>query len=156
MNELMEKFEELSERDRNIVLALIPVVIVLLIIFAVVMPVNAMVEEAEQNVSKNKQAVNLLNKHIGSGAGASSGKRPVNSLSSIVTQTSRQANFSLSRIQEKKKDEVQVWFDSIPFDDMLNWLARIENQYGITSSNVSVSQSSDAGIVRANVKLFVK
>ena len=42
-------------------------------------------------------------------------------LNSIITNSTRKFNLRVSRVQEKNSDEIQVWFDNVPFNDFLRW-----------------------------------
>ncbi|WP_144392273.1 type II secretion system protein GspM [Pleionea sediminis] len=151
MNQIVQWYEQLAERDKKIVQIASPVVVLLLIIFAIILPVNNLVSDLRDDVKDNKQAVVYLHQQAPQSSG--SGKRSFSSLTSVVTSTTRQKQFQLARFEEKKNGEINVWFDEISFDKMLEWLADLENDYGITTSYINISQTQEIGIVRANVRL---
>lgn len=153
MNALMQWYEDLPERDQKIVQIATPIVVVLLIIFAVILPVNNAVSSLEDDVIDHKKAIVLL-QSMAPQPSAGSGKKNFSSLTNVITNTTRDQGFRLDRFEEKKSGEINVWFDSIAFDKMLSWLAQLENQYGITASHISVSQTNEVGIVRANIRLI--
>ncbi|NVJ59073.1 MAG: type II secretion system protein M [Gammaproteobacteria bacterium] len=152
MNAILEWYEQLSDRDQLIVHIALPIVAVLLVIFAIILPINSLVNGMEQEVKDNRSAVVLLQQQVPQNASSSS--KSFSSLPNLITSTSRQFGFQLDRYEEKKTGEINVWFDSIPFDKMMQWLAQLENDYGVTSSLVTVSQTNEVGIVRANVRLI--
>lgn len=153
MNAVIEWYQALSERDQKIFNIAVPIVAVLILIFGVVLPVNSMVSEKSQAVVDTKSAIVLLQNMAPQNRG-SSGKQSYSSLTNVITNTTRSQGFKLNRFEEKKNGEINVWFDQVNFDQMLVWLASLENQYGITTSYISVSQTNEAGIVRANVRLI--
>lgn len=152
MNAILEWYEQLSDRDQLAVNIALPIVLLLLIIFAIIMPVNSLVSDMEQEVKSNRSAVVLLQQQVPQNSSKSS--KSFSSLPNLITSTSRQFGFQLDRYEEKKGGEINVWFDSISFDKMMQWLAQLENDYGVTSSYISVSQTNEVGIVRANVRLI--
>ena len=152
MNAVLEWYEQLSERDQLAVNIALPIVLVILLIFAVIMPVNSLVSDMEQEVKSNRSAVVLLQQQVPQNSGNSA--KTFSSLPNLITSTTRQYGFQLDRYEEKKGGEINVWFDSISFDKMMQWLAQLENDYGVTSSFISVSQTNEVGIVRANVRLI--
>ncbi|MCO7225195.1 type II secretion system protein GspM [Pleionea sp. CnH1-48] len=153
MNALLEKYEQLSERDQLAAKIIAIAAVVGILIFGILMPINNAVNELESDVSDNRKAIVMLQEAAPQAGGNSRGKQSYRSLSDVVTRTSRSNGFSLSRIEEKKNGELQVWFDRIAFDKMISWLANLQNTYGISSSDVAISQTSEVGIVRANVRL---
>ncbi len=151
MNQVMQWYDQLSERDKKVVQIAAPLAAVILVIFALVVPVINLVSELENEVKDNKKAVVFLQQQAP--ASTAGGKKSFSSLTNVITNTTRQHQFQLARFEEKKNGEINVWFDEIAFDKMLEWLASLENDYGITSSYLSISQTSEVGIVRANVRL---
>ncbi len=154
MNALLEWYESQPEREQKLIQILAPVIAVLILIFAVILPLENLVNKKQNEVERTREAVILLLQQ--QPQGQTSNKKQVTSLTNIVTNTSRQMGFKLDRFEEKKDGEINLWFDRIGFDKMVAWLARLENEYGITASYVSVSQTSDQGVVRANLRLLAE
>ncbi len=154
MNALLEWYESQPEREQKLIQILAPVIVVLMLIFAVILPLENLVNKKQNEVERTREAVILLLQQ--QPQGQTSNKKQVTSLTNIVTNTSRQMGFKLDRFEEKKDGEINLWFDRIGFDKMVAWLARLENEYGITASYVSVSQTSDQGVVRANLRLLAE
>ncbi len=154
MNAIIDLYNQLSERDKMMAQIGAPLLLLLIIIFALVMPVNSAVSGVNKKVESNKQAIVLLQSM--SPQSSEGNKKGFKNLTQVITSTTRQFNFRLERFEEKKNGEINVWFDQINFDQMLNWLARLENDYGITTSFISVSQTNELGIVRVNLRLITQ
>ena len=152
MNQIIDWYHSLSERDQKIVQIAVPVVAVAILIFGILLPINQVVSSTKEEVVSAKKAVVLLQSMAPKSR--SGGKQSFSSLTTVITNTTRQNGFKLNRFEEKKNGEINVWFDQIGFDKMLSWLAQLENQYGIVTSNISVSQTNEVGVVRANVRLI--
>jgi general secretion pathway protein M len=153
MNALMQWYDDLSQRDQKIVQIAAPIVMVLLLVFAIILPVHHSVNRLQEQVIDHKKAITLL-QTLAPAKSTSSGRKAFSSLTNVITNTTREFGFRLDRFEEKKTGEINVWFDSIAFDKMLVWLAKLENEYGITASHISVSQTNEVGIVRANIRLI--
>lgn len=67
-------------------------------------------------------------------------------VSQAVSSTARQQRITITRIQPRN-DEVEVWIDSIPFNQLLAWLDMLSKRYGIIVQNVDLDEGKPAGIV---------
>ena len=150
MNQIVDWYNALSGRDQKTVQIAIPVVAIAIIIFGILLPVNQAVSKAKQEVRDTKKAIVMLQSMA---PRSNTSKKSYSSLTTVITNTSRQNGFKMDRFDEKKNGEINVWFDQIGFDKMLFWLSQLENDYGIVTSHISVSQTNEIGIVRANVRL---
>ncbi|NVJ49196.1 MAG: type II secretion system protein M [Gammaproteobacteria bacterium] len=152
MNALTEWYGQLSERDKKVVQIAAPISVLIIIVFAVIIPINSAVSSLRSEVADNKKAVVLLQAEAPRGTQGGA-KKSFSSLTNLVTSTTRQYNFKLDRFEEKSSSEISVWFDSVAFDQLLQWLENLDNDYGVKSSFVTISQTSETGIVRTNVRL---
>jgi len=76
------------------------------------------------------------------------------SLLGLVDQATRQAGIrqQVKRLTPDGKDQVRLWFDSVSFDQSMNWLAKLHQQ-GVQVEQISVNPLSQAGLVRLSVTL---
>ena len=77
------------------------------------------------------------------------------SLLAIVDQTAKQAGLSnaIKRIEPEREDNVRVWFEEVAFDDMINWLSRVQQNYGVQVDVISVDRQDRVGMVNARMVL---
>lgn len=77
------------------------------------------------------------------------------SLVSAVDQTSRSPILGKtpSRLQPEGDREVKIWFEDVPFANLLRWLQDLETRYGITASSAEVERGTAPGLVSARLTL---
>lgn len=77
------------------------------------------------------------------------------SLLAIVDQTAKQSGLSnaIKRIEPEREDNVRVWFEEVAFDDMINWLSRVQQNYGVQVDVISVDRQDRVGMVNARMVL---
>ncbi|MCU7959499.1 MAG: type II secretion system protein M [gamma proteobacterium symbiont of Bathyaustriella thionipta] len=76
------------------------------------------------------------------------------SLLGLVDRSTRQAGIrqQVKRLTPDGKDQVRLWFDSVSFDQSMNWLEKLYQQ-GVQVEQISVNPLSQAGLVRLSVTL---
>ena len=74
---------------------------------------------------------------------------------SVIEQTAKEFNLggSLKRVEPKEEDSVRVWLEDAIFEDVLLWLADLENNYGIAAVSVSAERKNIPGYVDARIVL---
>lgn len=77
------------------------------------------------------------------------------SLVSAVDQTSRSPILGKtpSRLQPEGDREVKIWFEDVPFANLLRWLQDLETRYGITTSSAEIERGTAPGLVSARLTL---
>ncbi len=151
MNELIDWYNELSNTEQKIIKIGVPVLIVILLI-AALFKLNASISYLENEVTRNKEAVTLLAPLSKSTRNTSTRTNSQQKLTQIITDTTRRKGFSLSKMNEKN-DEVEVAFNNLQFDKMIEWLTQLKNRYGVESTSIKVNQTDAVGMVRVTVKL---
>ena len=77
------------------------------------------------------------------------------SLLAAIDQSSKQEpmNKAPSRIQPQGDREVRVWFEDVSFDASVQWLARLQTQYGIQVQSLDIEPESAPGRVKFRASL---
>lgn len=77
------------------------------------------------------------------------------SLLAAVDQSTRGGALAKTpeRMQPEGDREVKVWFDDVPFDSLVRWLAALQTQYGISVGTLDVEAQSGNGLVDARLSL---
>lgn len=57
------------------------------------------------------------------------------------------------RMQPEGEREVRVWFDDVPFDSLVRWVALLQTQYGVTVQMLDIEAQPGAGLVDARLSL---
>ena len=158
MKALKDWYTSLNQRERSMVTVLGIMMILLIVFIAVVLPtkkyiasLNERVERMESDLPQIASKVKALQMRSGNSRQASN-----QSLNQLVTNTSKQFGLKFSRIEERKRDEeIQVRLDDVEFDQFLRWVGQLEQQQGLISDTLRVSDTDETGMVDASVK-FIK
>ena len=74
------------------------------------------------------------------------GKQSNASISSIINRTARASGITIARMQPQGQD-IQVWLDSVAFNQLLQWLANLSSNEGIAVKALDISSGEQAGQV---------
>jgi len=80
----------------------------------------------------------------------------VASLSGLVSASTAEAGFghTLKRVVPEENGAVRLWFEGVPFDELLTWLVRMHEMHGVRATAVQVSREPRLeGLVRATLTL---
>ena len=69
-----------------------------------------------------------------------------------ISRTAQQFQISPNRLQPEGTDGVSVWFDDVPFNDLVRWL-ELQSQQGVTIRQISIDRQAEAGMVKARIVL---
>lgn len=156
MEQIKSWYNGLEQNEKKIVL-LGGIAIAVAIIFLVVLkPLNGKVKSLQISVDSKSQtiaewraSVPKLIANRGGATNSSDGQ----ALSAIVTSSTRQFNLRVSRVQEKGNEEIQVWFDNVPFNDFANWVAELNNRHGVAVASANIRSKDRDGLTSIDVKL---
>ena len=157
MNALIEWYEALSARDRKLALALAAGLAVLLIL-VILLPLDQSVARAQQRLTRKQSDLAWMRSHLAElsiigpqrTAPASSG-----SLIAIVSRSASEAGLgsALGNTEASAQGGLRVRLDKAPFDTLVGWLARLEQQNGIQVVTASVDSAGAPGLVNAGIVL---
>lgn len=69
------------------------------------------------------------------------------SLNDKVSQTSRQFQINVSRMQPKD-EQLDLMLDDVPFEQLLRWLQVLQTEHGVRLVQLEVSDTDESGVVR--------
>jgi len=157
MEQIKAWFSTLDEKDQKITVVVAILVALMLVYLLILSPVNDSVSQLEAEVAAKQKTVDwmkqqvpviLASKRTGGGVVSSL------ALSAVVNNTTTKYNLPVSRRDSKSPNEMQVWFDNVPFDSFLQWVSEINRKHGVTVSSVNVRSQDRNGITSINVKLL--
>lgn len=67
-----------------------------------------------------------------------------------ISRTAQQFQISPNRLQPEGTDGVSVWFDDVPFNNLVRWLES-QSQQGVTIRQISIDRQAEAGKVKARI-----
>jgi general secretion pathway protein M len=147
-------WESLNEREHTLVMGGGSAVLVVLFFLLVWLPLASSVDDTRALVAK-QQTLNSWATGAIKQIKAASGSQIVGSggsLSQTVNQSSRHFNINITRMNPKD-NELQLWLDDVVFNDLMKWLAHLEQSQGLLIHGIDVNESSEPGIV--NVRRLI-
>lgn len=154
-------FESLAPRER-VMVSLAAVVVVLAVFYSAVWgPLNKGVSRLSQQVQQQQQLAAWLNetapriRALRSAAHQRSPEDLNQALLTVIDKTSKAAGLGdrVKRIQPQGNESVQVWVEHVSFNDMLDWLYRLQNRYGVDIQSLSVEPGGQTGQVHGHMRL---
>ncbi len=156
MQQLKTWYAGLEENEQKMVVVAAVVMALLILVFAVIKPLNNSVSTYQQKVKGRQSSVNnwkaalpVIIANRGQTSNASNNR----GLSYVITSTTRAFNLRVSRVQEKGADEIQVWFDNVAFNDFIGWVADIQNRYQVKIASVNVRSKDRDGLSSIDIKV---
>jgi general secretion pathway protein M len=150
-------FANLAERERRLVL-IGGVVAIVLLVLAVVLPLNRNISQARQRVNVKQQDLSFIQSATPQIASAGPGPTAAannENLVVLVDSSARESGLgkSLSSTQPAGDKSLRVRFDRAPFDGLMAWLARISQNHGIRVETAEIEFAGEAGMVNAGLVL---
>jgi type II secretory pathway component PulM len=152
---MREWFNAQTPRDQIALIALAAAVVIYGVVAFALMPAS---EARSQMVANNKAATAQLDRVeakvsqlVDLRANGESGQNQ--NLSSTLSAAAQNAGLTVKRLQPNSRGEVQVRFESVEFDALLQWLQTIEGNEGLRIIDASVSDAGRSGGVNATLRV---
>jgi general secretion pathway protein M len=156
MQSILEYFARLDARQRQLAMAG-AVAALLLLIIAVVLPLQRSVGAAQQRVERKRDDLVWLRAMAPQLAGLSaSGPPPLReSLVVLVDRTARQAGLEKQLVGSQPSGDggLNVRLEQTPFDILISWLAELRESYGVRVDSAVVYTANAVGTVNASLVL---
>ena len=150
MDELKQKYAQLSEREQWLVKIVAIVVVIGLFYSAVWSPLNTAVAKSEKSLKTQKTVLQTMKKNTQRAlqlkSGGSRNAALSGSLAQAVNLTANSLSVTISRMQPQG-DELIVWVDEAPFDSVLSWLQAMENR-GVRIIDADFAEANQPGQVK--------
>lgn len=155
---LLERYRELQPRERLIV-AVGGVVVLLTLIYLLLWEPFAKAHERQAAALADERALaerletiaTTVQKAQASGVGAIQGREQ--SLLTLVDQQGRSPELGKApaRLQPEGENEVKVWFEDVPFDALVRWMATLESRFGVQITGAEFERRAGDGLVNARL-----
>lgn len=150
-------FNNLQKREQWIVLAGAVLVVFYLIYGVFYRGLAAEHHRYQQLVERNQATLNWMQGAVATlqqakRSGGVSSNAAGKSLSQLSELAAKRAQVRISRFQPSGDDEAQVWLDKVEFDQLLDFLLRLEQDYSLVVDNLSVNTANSPGVVNARLK----
>ena len=152
---MREWFNAQTPRDQIALITLAAAVVIYGVVAFALVPAS---EARSQMVANNKAATAQLarveakvSQLVDLRANGESGQNQ--NLSSTLSAAAQNAGLIVKRLQPNSRGEVQVRFESVEFDALLQWLQTIEGNEGLRIIDASVSDAGRSGGVNATLRV---
>jgi len=143
-----QKWQQLNAREKSLILIMSVIIGIFIFYTLIWQPVNSRIIKAEKKRIRQQQLLHWVQektqqyqqtKHLG--------KRNSGSLTGIINRTARQHKINITRMQPQG-DDLQVWLDEAPFEQLLHWLEQLTISEGIKIKAIDISKTDTQGVVQ--------
>jgi general secretion pathway protein M len=156
IEQLQQYLQRLSPRERWMVLAG-GAVVALLLVLAIVWPLQRRVTAAEQRVERKRNDLVWLRSMAPQLATLQVTRTPTlnESLVVLVDRTARESGIAKSLVGSQPSGDggLNVRFEKMPFDALVAWLSQLHQNYGVRVDSATVDAANEAGTVTATLVL---
>lgn len=150
MEKLKGVFLQLSAREQRLVLISAVFVILAIFYWGIWSPLNTSLERSQNSVKNQQELLVWVQQNANRAVQlrSSTGNKGSfsGSLPQVVNQSASRMKIAISRMQPQG-DELQVWIDQAPFNDVLSWLQSLEKT-GVTILDVDIAEADAPGLVK--------
>ena len=152
-------FEELSRRERSILLFGGGALLLMLLYSLLWSPLSEQNERLRGDIENQKVTLAWMQQaaqQVKQG-GAQTARHNVNgeSLLTLVDRTAKSSALggSIKRIQPDKDGGVRIWLEKAEFNQMMRWLATLSRNHGVILSDSNIEKQLTPGLVDARLTL---
>jgi len=152
----LEKFNSLENREKNALLALMMFFVALILYFAIWSPVYAYHQDSLQKRDRQFSLIQYMRaseKQARSSSSNPKAKPKGQSLITEISNSARQLGIKPSRMQPEGDSTVSVWFNDVVFNDLINWIVRLNEREGVGIQQISIDRQDNPGTVNARLVL---
>lgn len=154
---IQNHIQSYSRREQIILLAGAAALFLYLLWFAVIQPLQSMVDQQQRrNIAQQQslQAVTQLAAEY-QALQKNSQKRTAGSgnLSQLVDKTLRQHRLKMSGFQPGRDGTVSVRFEKADFNQLMLWLYQLESKHQVQLDELTVRPAANSGFVTAQLRL---
>lgn len=152
----------LQASERRILIIGAVVLLLVLPYFGLWLPLQDQVATLEKEVKEQQavkrwmqQAAAEVKQLGGNVAPVAMQPRDGRSLLAVVDQTAKRSGLGpgLKRLEPEGQGAVRVWLEQVVFDDMVRWLAGLEQQNGLRVNTITIDRQDAPGLVDVRMTL---
>ena len=150
-------YSNLAERERRVV-TLGAAAGVVLVLLAIILPLNRNIAQARQRITTKQGDLAFIQDATPqlAAAGAGSGEAATGeSLVVLIDNSARESGIgkSLSSSQATADKGLRIRLESVPFDALVAWLARLSQSHGVRVESAEIEAAGEPGLVNAGLLL---
>ena len=153
-------FEQLEQRERLLVMIAGALVIFAMLVVLIIRPISGQTSRGLEIVDEKRALLTELGQvaqRIGPQGGGTSAVNITNadSLVVVVDQTTRSTGLAtyLKRNQPDGADSIRLRFENAPFDTIVEWLAELQLNFGMSATSANIDMTAEPGRVNCNFTL---
>ena len=150
MDKLKAYYAQLNEREQRLVLISAVLVVIALFYWVIWSPLSQSVAKGQANLHSQQELLLWVQQNANRALQLQGSAKPstkfTGSLAQEVNQSAGRLNIAIARMQPQG-DELQVWIDQVPFNDVLSWLQGLESK-GIAILDLDIAETNAAGQIK--------
>ena len=150
--EMKDWWENTTEREQRLTVISVVMFFVAIVYFLLWQPLANNLAESQQKLNKAQQTLQWVevnsDKIIASGLIDNQAGSPQN-LSQLINSTARRNKINIARIQGRN-GTVDLSINQIEFNQFIEWLTALQNQYHVQVVSVDISQDKVQGMVKVS------
>jgi len=162
MNRLIELWQELASRERLLLMVLAAVLLVGLSYQMVWSPLSEAIDVEKQRRTALQQSLlrieNIMQQlpaHSVEQPAATHDDANLSPLVALIDALLKQSELNIEtvRIQALTTDIVELEFEKVAFDNLIPWLATLEQEQAVLVAEIILQQNEKIGMVKAKINL---
>lgn len=155
---LVQRYASMNAMEQNVVKLCAVVVAGLLLYTLLWSPAKEYMEQSKAGLERAEQLQALIesNKNtlarLAKGSGSSKSLTSQQLVSSVTNLAKRQG-LNLKRFEPSGENEVKVWVEGVPFNDVVKWLSALQKSLKIEVDQLSLERGDADGLVSARLTL---
>jgi general secretion pathway protein M len=147
-------YTNLQERDRRVVLIGSVALALLILVGGLLLPLESAVSSAQKRAETRREDLAWM--HVNAPELASAGTTSFNDTGEppvvLVDRVGREAGLGTAlRGTQPSGTGVRVQLEAAPFDTLVNWIATLDQRYGLSIDSITVDRAARPGVVNANI-----
>jgi general secretion pathway protein M len=156
INKLHERYQgfyqSLSTRDQLLLKVLAVFLLLVLLINSVLMPAYNYASSAQQQYIESTDTLAWMEANryrVTSKAPSTDGS----SLLAVANESSQRFQISFKRFEPVGENGLNLWVEMVPFNNLVEWLADLEQRHNIQIKEIAVDRQDASGQVNARLVL---
>jgi len=147
-------FNGLEQREQRLVSLMFATVLVAIVYFLLINPLQARLDKAEKGVVREQKllawveanAAKLVQLRAKSGVTS----RASGPLDQLINRSARKYNLIINRLQPQN-NKMQVMIDKAPFNQILQWVQSLQLEHGLSIEIADFRQDNQPGFVKTRI-----
>lgn len=153
---MVTRYRGLSERDQKALQLLCLFAFCVALFFGVLKPAKNYMDEAQRDYVNQRETLDWMQvrkSQFLAGDSDALAQRGDQSLLSLASNTAKAFGMSFRRFEPVDDDALRLWIDNVSFNDIVQWIEVLDQDYNITLREMTVDQTAQSGLVSTKLVL---